>query len=88
MNEFLKSIGITNKGRYTDKDTYIVDINDSNEHAKIYSRLIKNSDINEIEEASQMTENDSTFQFESDEYLITLLADYDNDLYSLTIIER
>jgi len=88
MEEFLKELGITNEITSRESDKLVIDIEDSEDYGKIYSRLDKSDLVDEDQESSQVTYDTSSIQFESDDYLITLLADFENDKYTLTIKEN
>lgn len=88
MEEFLKELGITNEITSKESDKLVIDIEDSEDYGKIYSRLDKSDLVEEDQESSQITYDTSSIQFESDDYLITLLADFENDKYTLTIKEN
>lgn len=87
MEEFLNSLGIDGKLRRS-SSSYVLDIEDSNTYGRIYSLLDKSSDVDEDEESSQVTEDYSSIQFYSDEYVLQLIADFKNDEYRLTIKEN
>lgn len=88
MEEFLKELGITNKITSKELNKLVIDIEDSDEYGRIYSKLDKNDLVTEDQDSSQVTFDTSSIQFESDDYLITLLADFENDKYTLTIKEN
>lgn len=83
MEKFLKEIGITQVGHYNSKNNYIIDIEDSDEYGKIYSKLDKSDLLDENDDSSSITINNSHIVFESDEYQFTLIADFENDTYKL-----
>ena len=83
MEKFLKEIGITQVGHYNSKNNYIIDIEDSDEYGKIYSKLDKSDLLDENDDSSSITINNSHVVFESDEYQFTLIADFENDTYKL-----
>lgn len=85
MEEFLNEIGIKANLQKSDSNTYTMDISNSNMYGKIYSKLDNSDLVEEDIESSQITYDTSSIQFTSDEYLITLLADFDEDTYKLTI---
>lgn len=87
MEEFLNSIGIEGKLRRS-SSSYVLDIEDSNAYGRIYSILDRSDEVDEDEESSQVTEDYSSIQFYSDEYLLQLIADFKNDEYRLTIKEN
>lgn len=85
MEDFLNEIGITANLQKTDNNTYTMDIPNSNAYGKIYSKLDNSDLVEEDIESSQITYDNSSIQFTSDDYLITLLADFNEDTYKLTI---
>jgi hypothetical protein len=87
MEKFLKDIGITSKGHYGEDKSYIIDIDDSDEFGKYYSRLGKSDLLDEDENSSLIAEENASIVFEGDDYIITLLADFDKDLYKLVCKE-
>ena len=87
MEKFLKELGINQVGHYNNKNNYIIDIEDSNEYGKIYSKLDKSELVDENDDSSSITSNNSHIVFESDEYQFTLIADFENDTYRLVCKE-
>ena len=87
MEEFLKQLGINKTGVKSNGNVYTVDIEGSDEYGRVYSKLDKSDLVEEIPDSSQITYETASIQFESDEYLITLLADFDADEYKMTIKE-
>ena len=86
MQEFLKSIGITEPGEYTKNGAYVVDIKDYDEYSKYYS-LLDNSDLQEVQDTAQITIHTTNVTFTSEEYQIVLQADLDEDMYKLVVTE-
>lgn len=89
MEELLRKIGINATPTQTDEG-YTIDIADSDEYARFYSRLDKSDELEEDEENSQVTLENSSIQYMSndDKYTLTLLADFDGDIYKLNIREN
>jgi hypothetical protein len=87
MEEFLKQLGIDGKLNKSSKNVYVLDIDNSDEYGKIYSKLDKSDLVTEVDDSSQITYDTASIQFESDEFMITLLADFENDTYKMTIKE-
>ena len=87
MEEFLKQLGIDGKLNKSSKNVYVLDIDNSDEYGKIYSKLDKSDLVIEVDDSSQITYDTASIQFESDEFMITLLADFENDTYKMTIKE-
>ena len=87
----LNKLGIEDTGRY-DNRFYIIDLEDSNAYAKMYTKLSKNA-INTEYPTFGTNTSDSTVKitnyFEVDEdnitYRIFLIADFDNDTYYLKL---
>lgn len=87
LEKFLEKLGITQVGHYTKTNTYVIDIDDSDEYGKIYSLLDKSDEIEEDEDSSTITVHTSNIMFESDNYQFTLIADFDQDTYKLVCKE-
>ena len=91
IKEVLAKLEIEDTGRY-DNHFYIIQIEDSNEYAKMYTKLSKNA-INTEYPTFGTNTSDSTvkitnyFEIEEDntKYLLFLIADFDNDTYYLKI---
>ena len=87
LEKFLSGIGIDQVGHYTKSNAYVIDIEDSDEYGKVYSRLDKCEDLVEDEDSSTMNIHTSNIIFESDDYQFTLIADFDQDTYKLVCKE-
>lgn len=87
LEKFLEKLGITHVGHYTKTNTYVIDIDDSEEYGKVYSLLDKSNEIEEDEDSSTITVHTSNLVFESDNYQLTLIADFDQDTYKLVCKE-
>lgn len=85
MEEFLKELGIQGTPQRTDENTYVLDIEGSDNYGRIYSRLDRSELVEEDEQASQLTFDTSSLRYENDEYQLTLLADFNEDRYQLVI---
>ena len=48
MKELLKKIGINNPGYYSDSSTYVVELNDSDEYSKAFTKLDKTDIVDEM----------------------------------------
>ena len=86
MEELLKQIGITEKGEYTKDGAYVVDIRDYNEYGKYFS-LLEKSELDEVQDTSQITIHTTNVTYISDKYQITLQADLDEDIYKLVVTQ-
>lgn len=86
MEEFLKSLGITAKGTYSKSGAYIIDIQNYDEYGMYFS-LLEKSDIEEVQDTSQITVHTTNITFANDDYQIVLQADLDEDIYKLIVTE-
>lgn len=86
IEEMLSSIGITKKGEYSDDDTYTIGLSNSNEFGRISSILDKSDLVEPIEESSYFTDESGSLDYKvGDDYIISLIADFDNDYYTLVV---
>lgn len=88
MNELLKQIGIDAEPVKGENGSYNIDIEDSNEYGRYFSKLDKSDLVEEEQDASSVNFENSSIQFTNDNYTLTLLADFENDTYSLNIREN
>lgn len=82
--EFLKSIGITKSGEMSSTQSYVIDLTNEDEYAKIYSLLDKSAELEVIDDSSTITIYDSNIAFNSKDFIINLIADFTQDTYKLT----
>lgn len=88
MEDFLKDLGINEIPNRSTNGDFVIDIKDSDDYGKFYSKLDKSNLVEENNESSQITSTVSSIQFDSDFYTLTLMSDFDNDIYKLTIREN
>ena len=81
-------MNIYQEGEYTGNHTFLIELEDDNEYAKVYSLLDKSNELEEDEDISQLTDDISSVQYINDKYTITLVADYDSDKYALICREN
>ena len=94
IRDVLKKLQIEDTGRY-DNHFYIIDLADSNEYAKMYTKLDKNAINTEYPEFERNTNNSTVkvvnyFELDLNNYTydLFLFADFANDKYYLKISER
>lgn len=94
INSILKRLDIRDTGRY-ENHFYIIDLDNSNHYAKMYTKLSKKAVNTEFPNFEVNTNNTTTkitnyFELEEDNmtYNIFLIADFDKDKYYLKIGER
>ncbi len=91
VKKVLTRLGIEETGRY-DNHFYIIPIEDSNEYAKMYTKLEKTAINTEYPTFGTNSSNSTVkitnyFELEedNDKYLLFLIADFDKDEYYLKI---
>ena len=85
MKELLSKIGIEQEGEITKDGNYVVDFENSQQFNKAFSRLDKSDLVEENEDTSVANLNVSNVMYESDEYALNLIADFDQDVYKLVV---
>ena len=88
MEKFLRSIGINKVGTYGKNDSYIIDLNDSDEFGKVFSTLDNNEELEYMDENNLLTVSNATMIYRyKDQYQVQLIADFNNDAYKLVVNE-
>lgn len=88
LHQLLKEIGINKIGTYSDNSTYIIDLADSNDYGRINSILDRSNILDFIDESSYVTAENANLDYKyQDQYLLSLIADFENDYYQLVIVE-
>lgn len=88
MEKFLRSIGINKAGTYSKNDSYVIDLEGSEEFGKVFSTLDNNEDLEYMDENNLLTVSNATMTYRyNNEYQIQLLADFNNDSYKLVVNE-
>lgn len=86
IEELLNKLNINLTGNQS-KNSYIIDIPNSDEYGRIYSKLDKSDIVEEYEENQMITEQGSSLMYEviDEDYIINLIADWSSDRYQLII---
>lgn len=88
LRELLRKLNINKRGSYSDEHTYVIDLKDSDEYGSYNSLLERNGRLKEIDESSFVTADNAALDYRyKDEYLISLVADFNEDTYKIVIIE-
>lgn len=94
ITDILKKLEIAETGKY-DNHFYVINLNNSDEYAKMYTKLSKNAINTEYPGFGVNTNNTTTkitnyFELELDNitYNIFLIADFDKDTYYIKIGEK
>lgn len=85
MEEFLKDLGITLAGRFSEDESYVIDLPDSDTYGKMYSKLEKSELVDVIDDTSTVTYENSNIEYESDLYTINLISNFEDDTYKLVV---
>ena len=88
MKEFLTRIGITDPGSFDKDGNYVIDFDTSREFNNVFAKLDKSDEVEENENASNITLEMSSIQYMSDNYILNLTADFSQDIYKLVLTER
>ena len=88
MEQLLQEIGINETPRLGSDGVYVIDIQNSNDYGVYYSKLDRSDLLDEDDESSNVTIDGSTIVYISDDYTLTLIADFSSDQYKLTIREN
>lgn len=87
MRDLLSRLGIINAGSYSENDTYVVDIENSDEYNKIFSRLDRSELLEENEDASVVDYDVTNVMYVTEGYTLNLIADFKNNTYKLVVTE-
>lgn len=60
LEEFAKELGISKEGNYSRNDSYVIDLDSSDEFGKMYSLLDTNNDLDYEEDSSLLTVDNSS----------------------------
>lgn len=88
MEEFIKSLKLKTEGKYSeDKQSYVIDLKNSDAYGNAYIKLENNEELNLLEDNQVITEEGSSLVFESIDkpYIVSLLADWTADIYQIVI---
>lgn len=74
-------------GEYSKDGSYVVNLEDSDEFGRVFSRLDRNEDYEELTENSLISLFDTSLIWLKDNFQINLIADLTQDSYKLVITE-
>ena len=86
LQALLKSLNITKEGKMSN-NKYLITLDNSDEYSRMYTNLDKNADTYLDPEGMIMSSSTSLMTYLTDDFDITLKADFDNDKYYLIIEE-
>ena len=85
MKELLKKIGIDGSGYYSDSNTYVIDLEDSNAYNKAFTKIDNTSLVDEMSESSVSNAYISNVMYINDRYSINIIADFESDTYKIIV---
>jgi len=86
LKEFADSLNLPYSGDIINNE-YIVDVDDSNKFSDLYTCISSNDNLKVVGN-SLATVDESKFYFTNGEFQVNLVADFDNDIYRLSIEVR
>lgn len=86
MQEFIDSLDLPFKGRMKNNQ-YIVDVESSDAFSDLFNTISLNNFLT-LEDKSVATVDETKFVFTNGYYDVRLEADYNNDVYRLTVEEK
>lgn len=87
MESVLRKLNIYLEGSYSKDGSYVIDIYDSDDFGRIYSLLDNNNNVEELDDSSLLNQHSANISYLYDDYQLTLIADFDEDLYKLVVTE-
>lgn len=88
IKEILEELGIEATGSYLEDGSYLINIDNTTEWGKMYSKLENNEDLEQQDELSLLTVDTGNQVFEKPgEYQVVLNADFNGGVYKLIIDE-
>ncbi len=87
MEKLLRELNIYLEGSYSKDGSYVVDIYDSDDFGRVYSLLDNNKNVEELDDSSLLNQHSANISYLYDDYQLTLIADFDEDLYKLVVTE-
>jgi hypothetical protein len=86
LEEFVNSLNLPIEGKYLNNE-YRIQVNSSNEFAQIFDSIALNTNLNALDD-SIATEDETLFIYTDGYFEVRLEADYNKDVYSITVGER
>lgn len=86
--QFLTKLGIDKIGVFDKQSNYVIDLEDSNDIGRYYSKLSASNDVYEDESRSKISYTSSSIIFIGEKFTITLISDFDSDDYKLICTRR
>lgn len=88
MEKFLSELGVTYKGQFASDGDLVVDLPDSDAYNKVFAKFDKSDLLDEDAEMSLANEDISNIMYESENYFINLIADFNSDIYKIVVSDK
>jgi len=85
LDDLLRELNINKEPIENDNGSYTLELDNSNEFAKYYTKLEKSDLFDQDDEASNVSVDTSTVQYVGDDFIITLVSDLNEDTYKMVI---
>lgn len=86
LPDVLKELGLNYDGTYSRDGEYVVDLADSSDDfGKAYSTLDRNDDAEYMQENSLLTVDNASMYYRYKDYMINIIADFNNNHYKIVI---
>ena len=87
MKNLLTKIGISQAGHFEKDGSFVIDFENDSDYNKAFSRLDRTELVEENPEASSISLDASIVVYQNDEYILQLVANFDNNSYQLRVKE-
>ena len=87
LDELLEELGIYKEYTLAVDGSYVIDLEDSNEFGKIFTKLDNSDVVEQNAEASLLTADNSSLSYMSEFFDIQLISDFLGDNYKLVFKE-
>ena len=87
IEELLQKLHINAEPMQNENGSWTIELANSNEYSKYYTKLDSCDFLEEDDEASQVAIDTSTIQYVNDDFTITLIANFDTNEYKMVIRE-
>lgn len=84
--EFASSLGIEKAGEYKN-DAYVIDVSNSLDWGRLFTKIDTSSKVEQLQDNQVVSEQGTSISYlsEDEQFMITLIADFEGDVYSVVI---
>ena len=85
----IEELEIELPGEYGEENSYVINLLDSENYAKVFSLLEKNENLNLMEDNQVITNEGSSLIYMDDDYniMINLISDWEGEIFQLIITQ-